>query len=121
MKICSIISNTPINYRFYKTIFLNQILLNSTYEIMVENCNILLCNYENKIYALQNLCTHQDQKLSGGCLYKGKIICPFHGASFDLMTGELCDPPAIENIKTFPVRIVDKIIEVAIPINTLNH
>ncbi len=103
------------DYQFYKVEKLCKIKNGVTLEVSVGKWNILLCGYEDNIYALQNLCTHEDRKLTGGCLQRGQIICPFHGASFDLVTGDVCDPPATDAIKTFLVRIIDGIIEVAIP------
>jgi 3-phenylpropionate/trans-cinnamate dioxygenase ferredoxin subunit len=43
-----------------------------------------------------------------------QIICPRHGARFCLRTGKALTPPAYEDLPTFPVRILDGRIQVAI-------
>jgi nitrite reductase/ring-hydroxylating ferredoxin subunit len=43
----------------------------------------------------------------------GELIeCPLHAARFDVRTGKVLDPPATEDLKTFPVRVVDGEIQV---------
>jgi nitrite reductase/ring-hydroxylating ferredoxin subunit len=46
---------------------------------------------ENHVRAIANVCMH-----FGGPLEckDGKLVCPWHGASFDLATGERLDGPA---------------------------
>lgn len=102
-------------YKFYSVWKLSKICNGVTIAVSVGKWDILLCRYEDKIYALQNLCTHEYRELTGGYLTKGKIVCPFHGACFNLITGESCNSTASVSIKTFPVRIRDDIIEVALP------
>jgi 3-phenylpropionate/trans-cinnamate dioxygenase ferredoxin subunit len=40
------------------------------------------------------------------------IICPVHGATFDIRDGSCTGPPARKPIRSFPLRIVDGMIEV---------
>jgi nitrite reductase/ring-hydroxylating ferredoxin subunit len=48
---------------------------------------VLVCRFGGRIYALENRCSHRDEKLSGGRIRRGQIMCPAHGARFDLKTG----------------------------------
>jgi nitrite reductase/ring-hydroxylating ferredoxin subunit len=41
-------------------------------------------------------------------------VCPLHGAAFDLATGAPKSPPAFRALTTYPLRIVDRHIEIAI-------
>jgi nitrite reductase/ring-hydroxylating ferredoxin subunit len=41
-----------------------------------------------------------------------RIMCPLHGASFDIRDGSVTGLPAKQPIRSFPLRIVDGIIEV---------
>ncbi|AMO70609.1 Rieske (2Fe-2S) protein [Sphingorhabdus sp. M41] len=66
---------------------------------------ILVCNSGGKIYAVANECSHAFQALEAGRIGAGWIACPAHGTRFDLATGEPLNPPAVENIATFPVEI----------------
>ena len=42
----------------------------------------------------------------------GSIECPRHGARFDIRTGEVTAPPAYEPVDTFPVQVVDGLVQV---------
>lgn len=74
---------------------------------------VLLCRDEGAVYAIENRCSHLDEPLACGKIKWGWIACPAHGARFDLATGEPMNPPATAPIRTFPVRVVDGMIEVA--------
>lgn len=75
---------------------------------------IMLCHFDGTLYALENMCSHAQEPLACGRMRLGWIACPAHGARFDLETGEPLTGPATEPIATYPVRIVDDRIEVAI-------
>ena len=79
----------------------------------VNGVSVLVCNSNEQLYAVSNICSHAHEKLECGRMSRGWIGCPVHGARFDLATGRAMNPPAKEPIATFPVRIVDDWIEVA--------
>ncbi len=58
-----------------------------------------------KLYAIEDVCTHDGEALTGGPVDDGEIICPRHGARFCLRTGEALSPPAYEPVKTFEVKV----------------
>lgn len=67
--------------------------------------NILLANVDGEIYAVEDMCSHEDASLYNGAL-KGRCVeCPLHGSHFDLKTGEPQQEPATEAIKTFSVKV----------------
>lgn len=79
----------------------------------VAGVTVLLCHDAGELYAIENRCSHLDEPLACGKVKWGWIACPAHGARFDLATGEPMNPPATAPIRTFPVRVVDGMIEVA--------
>ena len=78
---------------------------------------LLLCRAAGHWYAVSPWCTHAGADLADGLIANGKIICPLHGAAFDLKSGAPGEP-ASRKLQTYPVRIVDGVIEVAIPRST---
>ncbi len=56
-----------------------------------------------RIYAIDNICTHDSAPLSEGVVTDGCVVCPWHGAEFDLETGEALTPPAVEDVRTYKV------------------
>ena len=75
---------------------------------------VLLCHDEGQIYAIENRCSHLEEPLACGKIKWGWIACPAHGARFDLATGEPLNLPATTPIRTWPVRVADGMIEVAL-------
>lgn len=80
----------------------------------VEDEKIVLVRNDDKVYALKDECTHEEFPLSEGWVEEGCLHCAFHGAKFDLETGDPLSLPAYEAVKTYPVRISDGSIEVEI-------
>lgn len=80
----------------------------------IDGQSILLCNTKDRIFAVENECSHAHEKLECGRMRSGWIACPVHGARFDLESGQPMNPPATRPIRTFPVRIVDNWIEVEV-------
>ena len=74
---------------------------------------VLLCNVDGVIYAIADVCTHDDGPLGDGTLENCAIECPRHGARFDVRTGEVVAPPAVVPVRSYAVRVrEDGIVEV---------
>lgn len=74
--------------------------------------DIALFEHEEVFHAIGNTCTHQGGPLSEGTLDDGEVECPWHGAHFDVTTGEVVGPPAAEDVDSYEVRLRDERIEV---------
>jgi 3-phenylpropionate/trans-cinnamate dioxygenase ferredoxin subunit len=66
---------------------------------------LMLCNAEGGIYAIEDVCTHDGGPLDQGELEGNCVICPRHGATFDVRTGEALTLPAVMPVMTYPVRV----------------
>jgi 3-phenylpropionate/trans-cinnamate dioxygenase ferredoxin component len=73
--------------------------------VVVDGIEVLLCNHEGTIYALEDVCTHDGAPLDQGQLEGSRIVCPRHGANFDVRTGEALTLPAVLPLPTYAVRI----------------
>ena len=78
----------------------------------VDDTAIAVFNLDGEYFAIEDVCTHDFGTLTGGCLEDGRIMCPRHGARFDVRTGEALTPPAYEPVATFPVRVHDGVVQV---------
>ncbi len=67
---------------------------------------IALVLLDSKLYAINNVCTHEYACLSDGYVEDGRIVCPLHLAEFDIATGAAVEDPAEEDLRTYPVTIV---------------
>lgn len=69
---------------------------------------VCLANAAGTIFAVRNVCTHQDFPMSDGTLLPGCVIeCAWHGAKFDIATGAVIAQPATEPLAVYEVRIAD--------------
>ncbi len=75
---------------------------------------IVVCHTREGVFALDNICTHAEARLCEGRLRATRIVCPLHGASFDIRDGRILGPPAVVPARVHSVRIVDGTIEVAL-------
>lgn len=62
-------------------------------------------------HALDGLCSHAMLPLAGARLRRGHLLCPHHGARFDVSSGAVKGPPAHCGIRKWPVREKDSMIE----------
>jgi len=80
---------------------------------MVETAGkkIAIFNVAGSYYAIDNTCTHRGGPLAEGALDGKEVTCPWHGAVFDVTTGEVLGPPAPKPVSSYEVRISGKDIE----------
>jgi cytochrome P450/nitrite reductase/ring-hydroxylating ferredoxin subunit len=62
--------------------------------------------------AFDDTCTHEDCSLAGGELDGDVIVCPCHGSEFDLRTGDVLTPPALDPLPIYEIREIDGALEV---------
>jgi 3-phenylpropionate/trans-cinnamate dioxygenase ferredoxin component len=74
-------------------------------------------NVSGELYALEDRCSHDDGPLVEGDWEPDEAVavCPRHGARFDIRTGNALSLPAYEPVATFPVRVEDGMVTVAVP------
>ena len=82
--------------------------------LAVEADRELVCLYNlgGRIYATDDICTHEEASLAEGYVDGDCIECPLHQALFHIPTGEVRSAPATENLRVYPVRLVGTNIEV---------
>jgi anthranilate 1,2-dioxygenase ferredoxin component len=80
----------------------------------VNGWHVLVCKLEDGFHAVNDRCTHAASMLSTGRIRRGTIMCPLHGARFDLATGT-CIGGTYRSLRIFPLQIVDGKICVAVP------
>jgi nitrite reductase/ring-hydroxylating ferredoxin subunit len=75
---------------------------------------LVICHTRAGLFALDNVCTHAEARLCEGRLRSTRLICPLHGAAFDLRDGRVLAPPAVYPLATHVLRVVEGVIEVAV-------
>jgi 3-phenylpropionate/trans-cinnamate dioxygenase ferredoxin component len=82
--------------------------------VEVEGMRIALFKTGDDIFAVGDMCTHQEGPLSEGIVWNGQVACPWHGARFDLKTGRCMGPPADEEVPSYPVRVTGDDVEIEV-------
>lgn len=80
----------------------------------IEGRSILVTRLNANFFAIANRCTHLDFPLEGGRQMGCEIICRMHGARFDVRDGRAIGGPAVEPVRTFPLRITGDRIEICV-------
>lgn len=92
----------------------NDLPIGTTKKFVLNTGDILLANVDGEIYAVDDMCTHEDSSLSLGCL-KGELVsCTLHGSRFNVRTGEPMEEPATETLQRYKVRIHNQRIEICL-------
>ncbi len=86
----------------------------TTKRVEVDGVGVLLCNVDGELYAVEDLCTHDGGPLDEGELEGVRIMCPRHGALFDVTTGAALTLPAVTPLPTYEVRIVGDEVDVSL-------
>jgi nitrite reductase (NADH) small subunit/3-phenylpropionate/trans-cinnamate dioxygenase ferredoxin subunit len=63
--------------------------------------------HQQDVYVMDNTCPHAGRSLSGGMIEDGCAVCPWHGWSFHLKTGQLRDTPGVA-VRTYKVRLLPR-------------
>jgi len=69
-----------------------------------EVCVVLL---EGSVHAVGNKCSHYECPINEGLLLGHVVTCKCHDARFDLRTGKVLSPPALNDLPVYPVRVSD--------------
>ena len=76
--------------------------------------SVCVYNLGGELYAIEDRCSHDDGPLCEGEFdpATGVVVCPRHGANFDIRSGDALTLPATEPVSTYRVRVVDGMIRV---------
>jgi 3-phenylpropionate/trans-cinnamate dioxygenase ferredoxin component len=85
--------------------------------VEIDELPVVVFNIGGYFYAIGDLCSHDDGPLGDGDLEGFEVVCPRHGASFDVRSGKVLSLPAIVDIPAYPTRVVDGKLEIGIPLD----
>ena len=80
----------------------------------VASKRLALFNVDGRIFAIDDVCPHDGAPLAEGEIDGTTVICPWHGAEFDITCGKVLCPPAVEDVKSYPVFLNGDSIEVEV-------
>jgi 3-phenylpropionate/trans-cinnamate dioxygenase ferredoxin subunit len=85
--------------------------------VRTDRFDVGVYNVGGELRALEDRCSHDDGPLCEGDwdAEEGVVVCPRHGANFDIRTGEPLTLPAFEPVDTYLVRVESGVVEVDVP------
>jgi nitrite reductase/ring-hydroxylating ferredoxin subunit len=101
--------------RLFKVAELKDIPSETAMAALVGGRTVALFNVDGTLYAVDDTCTHEGGPLSEGEVDGTIVTCPWHGACFDLTTGEVVGPPADEDVARYEVRVEGDDVKIEIP------
>ncbi|XP_067464452.1 apoptosis-inducing factor 3 [Thunnus thynnus] len=90
-------------------------------EVEVGHHSVLLTRSEGKYSAIGNQCTHYGAPLSKGFISGNRVRCPWHGACFNVQTGDLEEFPGMDCLPCHKVKIQNSKVYVSINKRTLRQ
>jgi NADPH-dependent 2,4-dienoyl-CoA reductase/sulfur reductase-like enzyme/nitrite reductase/ring-hydroxylating ferredoxin subunit len=84
-------------------------------QVSAGETNILLARVEGKYHAVGATCPHYGAPLVEGVLSGERVVCPWHHACFNVVTGDLEEPPAMDALPHYDVRVEDDRVVVSVP------
>ena len=100
---------------FVTTIKLEDIRPGGMKAIDVRGTIIAVANVDGTYYAFDDTCTHEQCSLAEGEMLRGATVtCFCHGSEFDVRSGQVLAPPAIEPVKVYRTRIAGDALQIEI-------
>jgi 3-phenylpropionate/trans-cinnamate dioxygenase ferredoxin component len=69
---------------------------------------------DGEFYATDGHCTHERQLLCDGLVMGTIVECPKHNGRFDYRTGEAKGAPVLVDVRTYPTRVDDGVVQVQV-------
>ena len=92
---------------------LSELPLGAMRAVKIGERELVVCHTKDGLFAVDNVCSHAYARLCEGRLRGTRLICPLHGASFDVRDGRVLGPPAAQPLAAFAVRVQDGMVELA--------
>jgi anthranilate 1,2-dioxygenase ferredoxin component len=107
-------SGTGVSETFHPVIAEADLPEDGKYATKIAGWYVLVAKTDDGLHAVNDRCTHAASLLSIGRIRRGTVMCPLHGARFELATGK-CLGGTYRDLRQFPLRVENGVIEVAVP------
>ncbi|HVM72681.1 MAG TPA: non-heme iron oxygenase ferredoxin subunit [Anaerolineales bacterium] len=105
----------PLQVEYYEIAPASELPVGERMFIEAAGRSIVIFNLAGKFFAIGDVCSHDNGPVGDGEIEETEIICPRHGARFDIRTGKATSLPAVVGIPAYPVRVKDGMIEIGLP------
>jgi 3-phenylpropionate/trans-cinnamate dioxygenase ferredoxin subunit len=105
----------PSDLEFIDIIPADQIPAGERLFLSLGGKSIVLFNLAGDFFAIGDVCSHDNGPVGDGEIEQSEIICPRHGARFDIRTGKATSLPAWVDVPSYPVQLVSGVVQIGIP------
>jgi len=84
-------------------------------EFSAGETRILLARVDGRFHAVSAVCTHYGGPLAEGALCGTRVMCPWHHAVFNVVNGDMVEPPALDALTCYNVRVEGERVFVTVP------
>ena len=84
-------------------------------EFSIGETRILLARVDGRFHAVSAVCTHYGGPLAEGVLCGTRVMCPWHHAVFNVVNGDMVEPPALDALTCYDVRVEGERVLVSVP------
>lgn len=101
--------NTTVEHKIVLIGRLQEFEAGCSKRVDVGALRLCVVHHDDKVYALDDLCTHGHAFLSEGEFDPDEcaIECPLHGGLFDIRNGKACGAPATRAARTYVTHVRD--------------
>ncbi len=90
---------------WHKAALLSEVKEGQPAVVEVGEASVLLVRIDGQIHACAGKCTHYGAPLADGLLRGTVITCPWHNARFDVTSGRMVAPPALDHLTCYAVKV----------------
>lgn len=87
-------------------------------QVSVGKTEVLLSRIGGEFYAVGAFCSHYGAPLAKGAMSGKRVVCPWHNACFSLVSGDQLEPPGLDALAHYEVRLEGKNVMVRVPDET---
>jgi len=103
--------------RFVRAASVSEVPPGTVTTVEIGGNRIAVCNAGGRLYAVEDVCTHDGASFGRAELDGVEITCARHGAAFDVTTGAVTRLPAAVPVRTYDVRTNGDDIEVEVDLD----
>ena len=101
--------------KFFQIADLSELANGEKLYVEIGDLELVVFNIAGEIFAIGDVCSHDGAPLGEGEIEEFEVVCPRHGARFNIRSGKATELPAVEDIPAYPVRMINNQIEVGVP------
>lgn len=99
---------------FVKVATVEEIPVGKMKAVTIGHTKLVVCHLQDGFYAVADECSHDYAPVSTGQVRGDDVVCPRHGARFDIRTGKVKAAPAVADIDTYRTKVEDGLVYVLV-------